>query len=96
MTPHLVKWQEKYGDQGFQVIEVQYGVSNSLEAIKQHTEELQLPFPVLYDTDGKSCGRFGASQFPHAFLVGRDGNILWQGIPSGSDEGKIAAALQAK
>ena len=95
MTPHLVKWQDKYGARGFTVIDVDNGQRDSLEDVRSHVEEAGINFPVLHDTDAAVCRRFGVSGYPTAYLIGRDGRIIWTGHPFDAEklEREIEAAL---
>lgn len=97
MTPHLVKWQEKYGDQGFQVLEVDDGMQDPLNAVKRHADELILPYPILHDASGSTCTTYGVQAFPSAYLIGRDGKVVWEGNPigDGSEEAQVVDALKA-
>jgi peroxiredoxin len=38
-----------------------------------------LPFPVIQDADAKLAERFGALKTPHAYVLGKDGKLLYQG-----------------
>jgi hypothetical protein len=95
MTPHLVKWQDKFKGRGFTVIEVDNGNIDELDDVKLHLEEIGINFPVLHDAGGEVCDRFAVSGYPTAFLVGRDGKVIWSGtgIDPKRIERKIEAAL---
>jgi peroxiredoxin len=85
MTPHLVKWQTQFADRGFTVLEIDNGQMDSFDALKSHVVEAGITFPVLHDQGGKVCGRFGVRAYPTAYLIGRDGTVLWEGHPGNVD-----------
>ncbi len=82
MTPHLVRWHERYADQGLTIIEVNNGGIDTLNAVKHHAKELGITFPILYDTDESVTDAYDVTGFPTAVLIGRDGNVIWDGHPS--------------
>ena len=93
MTPHLVKWQNQFSHRGFTVIEVDNGKMDEFEDVKSHVDEAGINFPVLHDARGEVCRRFGVSGYPSAFLIGRDGKVIWGGHPF--DKEKIEREIEA-
>ncbi len=85
MTPHLVKWQNQFADRGFTVVEIDNGQKDSLNDLETHAEEAGINFPVFHDQSGKVSGRFGVRAYPTAYLIGRDGNVIWEGHPGDTD-----------
>ena len=82
MTPHLVKWHDQYAASGLRVVEISNGQMDELSELREHLLAEGIQFPVLHDTNGEICARFGVSAFPTAFLIGRDGNVIWGGHPA--------------
>ena len=95
MTPHLVKWHEQYADRGLRVVEVSNGQMDSLDGLERHLVEEGIEFPVMHDTRGEVCHRFGVGAYPTALLVDREGKVLWHGhpFPGPNLEKRIEAAL---
>ena len=95
MTPHLVKWHDEYSERGLRIVEVDNGQVDELVDVEEHLAEEGIPFPVLHDTDGEVCGRFGILGYPTAYLIGRDGRVIWEGHPGDvpNHERMIEAAL---
>lgn len=81
MTPHLVKWHDEYAARGLRVIEINNGLMDELADLEDHLAEEGIRFAVLHDTNGEVTGRFGVSTYPTAYLVGRDGKVIWEGHP---------------
>jgi hypothetical protein len=101
MTPHLVKWHEKYSQDGLTIIEVfngsvdrQFGLD--VNAVQDHIRTKKVPFAVLYDADGTFCNRYGIKGYPIGYLIGSDGRVIWEDAPHGNQrrvERKIRRAL---
>ena len=98
MTPHLVKWHQQYNSQGLTIIEVDNGAVDQEQAVEDHVRSERLPFAVLYDHKGTTCQNYGVRAYPTAYLIGRDGKVIWEGHPGGDMaalEGIIQKAIQA-
>ena len=86
MTPHLVKWQDKYEDRGFRVIEIDNGQRDSLAELQEHVEEAGIPFSILHDEGGEVCRRYRVRDYPTAYLLDRDRKVIWKGHPSDHEQ----------
>ena len=84
MTPHLVKWHKRYNSRGLTVIDVDNGEQDTLAAVQAHVRSDGLPFPVFHDTNGATSRAYGVRAYPAAYLIGRDGNVIWEGFPGGA------------
>ncbi|MFC3337319.1 peroxiredoxin family protein [Paracandidimonas soli] len=74
--PDTIKYQQTYGDRGFEVIGVamQYDPPNY---VKNFTETRSLPFKVVIDVNGEIAKAFDNVRLtPTAFLVDKQGNII--------------------
>ena len=96
MTPHLVKWNNEFADQGLKVVEIDNGQMDALPELEEHIQQEGIEFPVFHDEQGELCERFGVQAYPTAYLIGRDGKVLWEGHPGdvASHERLIADALE--
>lgn len=70
---------------------VHSNADEDLPSAKKHFAKAQLPFPVIQDADSKIANELGALKTPHAFILDRTGNILFNG---GVDESKDAEKAQ--
>ena len=93
MTPHLVKWHEQFADQGLVVIEIDNGKMDRLEDLREHIAQAGVEFPVLHDGGGRICSDFGVRMYPTAYLIGRDGQVVWEGNPNGNRQLSILKSL---
>lgn len=94
MAPHLVKWQKEFEEQGLTVIEVDDGRIDALADLEEHVQQEKLPFAVLHDAHGELTASYGIQAYPTAYLMGRDGRVLWEGHPIPSDREQIVQALR--
>ena len=81
MKPYLVKWDETYRRQGLVVLDIDNGAIDSMQAVRGSVQEGRLDFPVAWDEGGKTCRAYGVRGYPHAFLIGADGKVVWDGFP---------------
>ena len=94
-VPHFVELQNKYRDQGFQMIGV--SMDDSPEPVRDFYQQFKMNYPVVMGNarTGELYG--GVLGLPIAFLVGRDGRIYSKHtgpIDTSSLDQEIAALLQ--
>jgi len=88
--PHISEMQEKFADRGV----VFLGVTDEDAATaKPFVDKMaeKMNYVVACDKNGATnkgyLGAYGVNGIPHAFIIGRDGNIAWHGHPmSGLDK----------
>lgn len=97
--PHIVETQEKYKDQGVQIVSIS---DEDLETVEEFLErkvrgeedktydELTSSYCLTTDPDGSSSEDYmraaGQNGIPCAFIVGKSGQIEWIGHPMQMDE----------
>ena len=98
MKPTLIRWHREFSDKGMVVIDVSDGSQDKFDDLKKEVEEKGEKFPVLWDKDAKTCLAYGINAYPNAYLVGVDGNVIWEGLPKPNNENveKLIAAELAK
>jgi peroxiredoxin len=77
--PKLAKLYTEFWKQGFEFLLIHEGPSQSPEKLKKHSQEYSVPFSVVMDPDHSIARRVGARMTPEAFVLSRDGVILYQG-----------------
>lgn len=76
----LIKLHNQYQQQGYTTIAVSLSY-DSLPAIKQMQQQRNLPYPLVYDKDGKYAEAFGGVQMtPTHFLIDSDGIIAARNV----------------
>jgi cytochrome c biogenesis protein CcmG/thiol:disulfide interchange protein DsbE len=62
---------------------------------RRFVERYELTYPIAYDGNGKSLGRFGNTGFPETWFVGRDGRLVGEHIIGEFDEEQLEENVQA-
>jgi alkyl hydroperoxide reductase subunit AhpC len=93
MTPHLVKWQSMFGNEGFVVVEVDNGAVDKLTDVREYVQAAKISYPVLHDASGEVCQRFGVRAYPCAYLINRDGQVIWEGFEM-PDQGRLQQRIE--
>ena len=84
--PHLSSLQKKYADKGLVVVGIsQEDAAVVEEFVKQQTD---MDYNVGVDISGETYSAYmdGVQGIPRAYIVGKDGTILWGGHPLQMDE----------
>jgi cytochrome c biogenesis protein CcmG/thiol:disulfide interchange protein DsbE len=89
--PHLNEIHAKYKDRGLLVVGVT-GEPNAV--IKKFQKEVPMDYAVATDTGGRLNEKMGISGIPHAFLVNKSGEIVWQGHPNRLTDADIEKILE--
>jgi thiol-disulfide isomerase/thioredoxin len=90
--PHMNELQAKYADKGLQVLSFTDDDQRTVEAF-QKKAKAPIEYPI--GTGTRLADKYGVSGIPHAFLVGRDGKLVWEGHPADpACERNLVAALQ--
>lgn len=82
---HLAELAKKFPS--FRFVGIHSNKDEPGQLVKKHFGNKKLPFPVLDDENQSVADRFGALKTPHAFVVGRDGQVLFEG---GVDDSRLA------
>jgi len=76
--PHLNEVNKKFKEKGLVII----GVSDEdKKTVEEFRKTVPMEYNVALDKTGKLGEKFGITGIPHAFVVGKDGKIAWQGHP---------------
>jgi cytochrome c biogenesis protein CcmG/thiol:disulfide interchange protein DsbE len=88
--PHLNGLYAKYGSRGLVVL----GISDEdREAVRTFAREMHMQYFVACDPSQKLLQQFHIHGIPHAFLVDRNGKIVWEGHPGGLTDDVIEKVL---
>ena len=77
----LVALQKDYEPKGVQVVAVNVNTmpADRLDKMKERAEEKGFKFPYLFDESQKMGHDDGAAVTPHAFVVGKEGKLVYIG-----------------
>jgi thiol-disulfide isomerase/thioredoxin len=88
--PHLNEIHQKYKDKGLVVIGITDEARGTVENFKRKT-----PMDYNVAVGGAAISKkLGINGIPHAFLVGKDGKIVWEGHPTSLKEADIENVLK--
>ena len=82
--PQLREAYAKYRDRGLEVLGVVVNISQTREGVRSFMEDYKINYPILWD-DAQIAHRYGVSQLPQNFLIGKDGIIRHSGSSLPSD-----------
>ena len=71
--PHLVEFQNKYRDQGLQVIGI--SMDDSPKPVREFYQQYKMNYPVALGTEKVAEAYGGVLGLPVTFLIGRDGRV---------------------
>ena len=75
----MQKVQDKVKSMGAEYLAVNSSGFNTAEDSKQISQKYSIKVPTLVDSDGTIGHAFGAATTPHMFVIGKDGNIAYEG-----------------
>jgi cytochrome c biogenesis protein CcmG/thiol:disulfide interchange protein DsbE len=73
-APMLEEAWQRYRDEGLVVLGVD--AQDFRTDARRFVERYDLTYPMAFDGNGKSLGRFGNTGFPETWFVGRDGRLV--------------------
>lgn len=82
--PELRNLQKEYPQ--FQFVGVHSNEEENVQDTQTYFKDAKLPFTVLRDKKFKIADTFGALKTPHAFVISRQGEVLYRGGVSSSHE----------
>lgn len=82
VLPTVNQWYASLASQGFTAIYCADGRRDTPQGVARALSADGVRFPVLYDQGGAMTQAYGVTAFPTAFVIGRDGRVVWEGIPS--------------
>src|SRR5262245_56720586 len=74
--------QNKHADQGFTIVALS---SEGASVVEKFAKEKSATYPIGIDGGGKTTRAYGVTGLPHAYLLGVDGRVVWEGHPGGGE-----------
>ncbi|HEY2342121.1 MAG TPA: TlpA disulfide reductase family protein [Chthoniobacteraceae bacterium] len=88
--PHLNKVYEKYHPRGLNIV----GISNEdAAAVQSFMQQVPMNYTVALDPTAHYAKELKVKGIPHAFLLDRDGKLVWHGHPMELTEADIEKVL---
>jgi cytochrome c biogenesis protein CcmG/thiol:disulfide interchange protein DsbE len=92
-APLLQEAWERHGDGGLVVVGID--AQDLKSDARSFVERYGLRYPIAYDGNGASLGRFGVTGFPETWFVGRDGRLVGEHIVGEFDAEQLEENIQA-
>lgn len=92
-APLLQEAWERYRDDGLVVLGID--AQDLRGDARRFVERYGLTYPIAYDGNGASLGRFGTTGFPETWFVGRDGRLVGEHIVGEFDREQLERNVQA-
>lgn len=94
MATHLVRWDEKYGDRGLVILDIDNGEIDSRDKLERHVKDDGLTYPVAWDEGGKTCRTYGVRGYPSCYVLNRRGEVVFEGVPAMVPPKQLEALLE--
>lgn len=88
--PHLNKLHNDYKDKGLKIAALSFEKPETVRAFVEKKGE-DMAYPVAISSRGDFTNYFGEREsvgIPHAFVIGKNGAVVWEGNPGDSAFGK--------
>ena len=83
---------DKYKDRNVQFVALTSESAEDLDSIQVFAAQLHVPWPIGYGA-ANTISQLNIPGIPATFVIGRDGNVLWNSFQSGTLDGAIRKAL---
>jgi len=93
--PHLIRLYKKMKDKPLAFLSLTSEPKSRILQFNRKNPDLKMPYPVGYGS--RSSSRFEVQGIPHAFVIDKNGKLIWRGHPmSPGFEKAIQRALHIK
>lgn len=78
VLPYLRAWHARYRDRGLVIVGVhtpEFAFEKDLANVRQALSDLDVPFPVVLDSDWRIWRAYGNNAWPAFYFVGADGRV---------------------
>ena len=95
--PHLTEMQHEFKDQGVTIIGISNEKADVVKPFVENEKAGPMDYVVAVDPERKISagymGAFGVGGIPHAFIVGKDGTLVWHGHPMAQMDQVLKAVI---
>ena len=71
------------------------GPATDLSTLEAHVRAEGITYPVLHDGAAANTERYGVQAFPSAFVLNKNGRVVWEGVPLGPGLAAARRAIEA-
>ena len=65
------------------MLSVENGRATDLSTLMEHVRSSGITYPILHDGAGLNTDAYGVRAFPSAFVLNKNGRVVWEGVPLG-------------
>ncbi len=94
--PYLNEWWKKYEDKGLLIVGVhtpEFEFEKERRNVEAAVAQFKVNYPVVMDNDHGTWNTFGNRYWPHVYLIGLNGEIVYDHIGEGDDD-EIESEIQ--
>jgi thiol-disulfide isomerase/thioredoxin len=94
--PYVNQWQQKYGDQGLEIVGVstpEFAFEHVQSNVQSAVNKLGIKYPVVLDNEYGTWNAFGNQFWPRVYIIDIDGYIVYDHAGEG-DYDKTEKAIQ--
>jgi thiol-disulfide isomerase/thioredoxin len=89
LTPFLIDLHERYSGQGLAIIGIH--TQRAAERGPAYVSKTRIPYPVGFDTEGRTVKAYRVNGFPDIYMVDRSGNLRYADIRTNPSENIVTA-----
>ena len=85
-VPHIIEWNEKYGDKGLVIVGVhtpEFEFEKNIDNVKTSLQKYGIKYPVIQDNDYKIWNAYENNYWPRMYIVDPQGYIVYDKIGEG-------------
>ena len=97
MIPSLREWHDQYSEDGLTILANHYpefSYETDLENLEKAIVDLEIPYPVAQDNDGRTWRAYKNRYWPTLYLIDKVGHLRYSHIREGRYT-ETEAAIQA-
>jgi len=92
--PTLEQWGQRYQPRGAAIVYVDNGAVDPFDYALKAVRAYKISYALYHDPKANTVKAYGIRSFPTAYLLDKQGKVIWEGTPTGQ-EGRIAPLLEA-
>ncbi len=85
-VPHIIEWNEKYGDKGLVIVGVhtpEFEFEKNIDNVKTSLQKYGIKYPVIQDNEYKIWNAYENNYWPRMYIVDPQGYIVYDKIGEG-------------
>ena len=76
------------------MVAVENGLATDFDTLEAHVRSSRIEYPVLHDSAGANTQTYGIRGFPSAYVLNKNGRVVWEGVPMGGGLARAQGAIE--